>query len=62
MFKNKGYSIVIKENVYKFATCNQGLRCKDKENPLKLQYLKSGNFQKNGNYEKECFELHDGVD
>ena len=46
MFKNKEYSIVIKENVYKFATCNQGLRCKDKENPLKLQYLKSGNFQK----------------
>lgn len=49
MFKNKEYSIVIKEIVYKFATTNQGLR-------------KVVIFKKNGNHEKECIKLHDVVD
>lgn len=62
MFKNKEYSIVIKENVYKFATVIKVCAAKikifvDIRNTSKVVI-----FKNYGNHEKECIELHDGVD
>lgn len=62
MFKNKECSIVIKENVYKFATVIKVCAAKikifvDIRNTSKVVI-----FKKSGNHEKECIKLHDVVD
>lgn len=62
MFKNKEYSIVIKENVYKFATVIKVCAAKIKKILDTRNTSKVVIFKNYGNHEKECFELHDGVD